>query len=291
MRLRSPARLASAARVRIFAAVPVRPSILFLVLLAASLLSAWGHGDVHQRIDALTLELAASPTNASLYFQRAELHRIDQNWTNALSDLEMASKHDGGLPRLDFCRGRVHLEAGHPRLALAPLDRYLASNPPDPDGYATRGRAHVKLEQFALAAADFTHAIALSSSSPELYIERAEALRRIGRLEESLRGLDEGIAKLGPLVTLQLPAIDLEVALQRPDAALARIDAVSARMARKETWLFRRAEVLRQAGRVDEAQKNYRDALAAIDRLPPTHRGTRAMAELKDRIQSALATK
>ena len=63
---------------------------------------------------------------------------------------------------------------------------------------------------------------------------------------------------------------------------------MTARLQRKETWLFRRAEILRQAGREAGAQNDYREALAAIDRLPPTHRNTRATLELERRIRAAL---
>jgi predicted RNA polymerase sigma factor len=112
----------------------------------------------------------------------------------------------------------------------------------------------------------------------------------LGKPEEALRGLDEAIHKMGPLVTLELPAMDLEVSMKHYDAALARIDAVMARLQRKETWLVRRAEILRKAGREDDAKKNYREALAAIEQLPPTHRSTRAMVDLTARIHAALDT-
>ena len=68
------------------------------------------------------------------------------------------------------------------------------------------------------------------------------------------------------------------------DAALARIDTVMARLQRKETWLERRAQILRAAGREEEAKKNYHDALAAIGRLPPAHRLTRMTLELEARL-------
>ena len=127
-------------------------------------------------------------------------------------------------------------------------------------------------------------------ANPELFIERAAAFRSMNKPEEALRTLDAGIKSLGHLVTFELPAIEVEVSMKRFDAAIARIDTVSARLQRKETWLMRRAEVLRQAGREKEAQANYRDALAALERLPSSHRNTRATLELESRIRSALGT-
>ena len=63
-----------------------------------------------------------------------------------------------------------------------------------------------------------------------------------------------------------------------------------ARLQRKETWLVRRAQILKEAGREEEAQKNYQEALAALDRLPPAHRGTRATLQLETRIRAAMTT-
>ncbi|HEY0550729.1 MAG TPA: tetratricopeptide repeat protein [Verrucomicrobiae bacterium] len=267
--------------------------ILFCLALALSFAAAnaFGHGDVHDRIVAFTAQIAQTPTNASLYFQRADLYRVDGDWTNALIDLNHVARLDRSIKRVDYMRGLVQHEANQPQAALAPLNRYLADKPPDGEAYTVRARVLAKLGRHGGAVDDYTTAIKISSTaSPELFIERSASLRAMGKLDEAVRGLDEGIRKLGPLVTFELPAVDLELALKNYDAALARIDAVTARLQRKETWLVRRAEILRAAGREDEAKKNYYAALEAIDRLPPAHRGTRMMLELEARIRTALKT-
>jgi tetratricopeptide (TPR) repeat protein len=268
--------------------IPARAVLILLMVLVAP--RAMAHGEVHQRINALTADIARARTNpAPIYFQRAELYRLDQDFTNALADLDKVLQLDPTIVRAEFCRGRVYFEANRPQEALQSLDKYLAGKPPDVEAFTTRARVLKQIGRHAAAAEDYTAAIGISTSGPELYIERAEAYRAMGKLEEAIRSLDEGIRKMGPLVTLQLPAIDLEVAANRHERALARIDAVTARLQRKETWLFRRGEVLRQAGREAEARNNYREALAALNRLPPSHRRTRATLDLESRIQSALA--
>jgi tetratricopeptide (TPR) repeat protein len=290
---RSRPSLAASSACHYHSAVHLRKYVCWLVSLATltGVGDCLGHGDVHGQINRITAELAQTPSNAPLYFQRAELYRIDQDFTNALADLNRAAQIDPSLVRVDFCRGRVLFEAGRPQEALPLLDKYLAGKPDDSEAFTTRGRVLRKLGEFTRAAKDYTTAIAMARiSNPELFIERSEALRAAGKPDDAVQSLDEGIRQMGPLVTLQLPAIDLEVSLKRYDAAIARIDAASARLQRKETWLVRRAEVLKQAGREDEARQNYRDALAALDRLPPTHRGTRATRDLEQKIRAALGT-
>jgi len=103
-------------------------------------------------------------------------------------------------------------------------------------------------------------------------------------------GLDEGIQKLGPLVTLQLTAIDLELRRRNYDAALARLDGITSQSERKETWLVRRGEILKLAGRQEEARAAFNAALVAIESLPPARRQSRTVTTLELRARSALGS-
>lgn len=98
------------------------------------------------------------------------------------------------------------------------------------------------------------------------------------------------MAVLGPLVTLQSLAINVEVQQNRVDAALARIDKVMAQFPRKETWLARRGEILQQSGRNKEAAEAFQSALTALDTLPAGRRNVPAMVDLEKRIRTSLAS-
>ena len=108
-------------------------------------------------------------------------------------------------------------------------------------------------------------------------------------MEAALRGLDEGVKRLGPLVTLQLYAMDLALARQNFDDALRRLETISAQSARKEKWLARRGEILIRAGRRDEAKQAYAAALLAIGALPPRLQQTPAMLNLKKQVNDSFA--
>ena len=60
------------------------------------------------------------------------------------------------------------------------ISRYLAGRPGDPDAYAVRGDAWLKLGEPGEAIADFTKAIALAPSDPGHYFLRAMAYRESG---------------------------------------------------------------------------------------------------------------
>lgn len=264
---------------------------LLLALLAPALLRA--HGDLHEQIAEVTKQIGKDPKNAELYLKRGELHRAHQEWDEAQADYDRAITLDPGLFVIDFTRGRMFLEAGWPHSAKNSLDRFLRRQTNHVEALTSRARALVKLDKRLDAAADYTAAIqhsAAAAGRPELYIERAQALAGEGEAhyEEALRGLDQGMQKLGTLVTLQLYAIDVELRRKQFDAALERLEKIAAQSPRKETWLARRGEILQQAGRPEEARKAYEGALQAISTLPPGRRNVPAMVELEKRIRAAM---
>ena len=258
-------------------------------------LPAVAHGPIDEQIATLSEQLQQDPQNAVLYLKRGALHSHHRDWNAALADYERAARLDRTLDVVDLARGRTLLAAGGYPQAKSALDRFLAKHPHHGEALATRARVLVKLAQPLAAAEDYTHAIAagegLDRPEPDYYLERARALAaaRGDHVDEELRGLDEGIKRLGPIVTLQLEAINLELARKRYDAALARLGTIAAQSPRKEAWLARRGEILEQAGRVGEARLAYEEAVAAIGSLPPRHRMTRATTGLEAHIRAALA--
>lgn len=253
--------------------------------------SIWAHGDLHLQIQEVTRQIEKEPRNAELYLKRGELHRAHHEWDAAQADYDFARALDPKMAVLDLARGRMFLEANWPISAKVALDRFLAIHTNHVEGLTARARTLVKLDQRLAAARDYTMAIAHSTEPrPELYLERAQALTAEGGacLDEALKGLDEGIEKLGPLVTLQLYAIDVELKQKRFDAALGRLERVAAQSPRKETWLARRGEILHQAGRTAEAREAFESALVAIGKLPPARRHVPAMVELEKRLREAI---
>jgi predicted Zn-dependent protease len=249
---------------------------------------AYAHEGLHEQIAAITAKIKRDPKNASLYLQRGELHRLHRDWSRAATDYNRAARLQPGLTIVDLARGKMLFESGRLQRSKLVLDRFLSQQPNHFEGLTTRARVLAKLGSTADAIKDFTGAIA-QSPEPELYLERAETTVRDGkRLDEALSGLDEGIKRLGPIVTLQLPAIELELRRQNYEGALTRLDLIAAQSERKETWLVRRGEILRLAGRDEEARAAFNAALVAIESLPPWRRQSKAVTALQVRARSAL---
>jgi len=265
---------------------------IWLVVISVALLPSFAHAHegVHEQIAAITAKIKRDPKNASLYLQRGELHRLHRDWMRAAADYDRAERLQPGLQIVDLARGRMLFDSGKLQRAKLTLDRFLSRRPAHYEGLITRARVLVKLGARTDAAKDFTRALSLASiPEPELYLERANVVAAgEAQLPDALSGLDEGINKLGPLVTLQLVAIDLELRRKNYDGALVRLDQITAQSQRKEAWLVRRGEILKLAGRDAEARAAFNAALTAIESLPPAHRQSRSVSGLELRARSAL---
>ncbi len=263
---------------------------LGLVLAVLAPQSLLAHADIHERIEALDKEIQGNPTSAKLYLKRGELHRLHRDWEAALADYQRADELEPRLEEVLFLRGRMWLESGRPDQAKRELDPFLAGHPEHREALLTRARVLAELGRGLQAAQDYTRVIAtLTHPTPEFYLERAKALEAEGAayLGRALRGLDEGVAKLGSLVTLQLYAIDLELKRNHYDAALRRLDRI-ARWLAPERRLKRRGEILLLAGRREEARTAFSAALAELDSSSSRRNATRSFQELRADLRAAL---
>ena len=267
----------------------VRRMLFAAVMLVPSFLMA--HPGLEIRIAAVTERIQQHPGNAELYVLRGELHREHRDWEAALADYGRASELDPDIATVELARGMLYFDSGRLTEAKSELDRFLVKNPKDSRGRAARARIFVKLGQLAAAAGDYDLAVAHSPRpTPRLYLDRARALAGAGEeyISRAILGLDEGMEKLGRIVTVQSFAIELEVRAGRSDSALERLDQI-ANWLPMERFLRRQGDILRKAGRNSEARQAYSQAAGHIDSLPLHRRSAQPITELRAELKTALA--
>ena len=254
---------------------------------------AVAHGDLHEQIVAISQRIQAEPSNAALVLRRAELYREHGQWAQADADYDRAGKLAPENPAIRLGRGKLYLAMGQLDAARAALGRVLDEQPAHVDALATRAQVLQALGDHDAAATDYAQAIAIASSpEPDFYLGLARSLSgaQPARDDEALASLDAGLARLGKLPTLSLAAIELQARRGEFDDALQRLDKLREGQARQEAWLERRGDILMAAQRPDEAMQAWRDAMVALEALPPRLRGTGAMLALRDRLTQRLQT-
>ncbi len=281
-----------ASRRRKLIAAGGRALLALCALLALAAPDAAAHQEILDQLADLNERIEKQSGVAQLYLERGEVHRIHRNWAAAEADYREARELRPDFNLVDFCWGRMKLEAGHPDEAVSMLARYLLQRPEDGAALEVRGRAHLALAQYGTAAGDFERALQLTPEgarpSLHLYLERARAQVAAGEPAAALQGLDEGLARLGGAITLELEALALERELGRTDAALARLQRLAGAAQRPEPWLVREGAILEQAGRVAEARQAYRQAREGLQELPRHVQARGSMVQLADEIEEAL---
>lgn len=256
---------------------------------------ALAHGALHQQLVDVSSQLAADPDNFDLLIRRGELQRLHQSWGDARADFEKARSLRPDDLEPVFRLGRLELEAENPVVAARWLQATLDKKPHHIEAALLLARACVRTGKPGQAVEHFNTAVHWSREPrPEWFIERSAAILAAAPsgskegLKLATASLDEGLELVGPVPTLQLAAIELEVKAGRIDAALKRLDAIRNVSERKEQWWFRRGLLLEQAGRATEATAAFQSARSAIDSLPERQQRTLAMTEMKRDLEKHL---
>jgi tetratricopeptide (TPR) repeat protein len=259
----------------------------FAALLLFFATTGFCHDELAEQRHKITLQIQRAPNRAELYFQRAELYRADAHWKQAESDYKKAKKLAPDMAATDLGLGLLYLNTRRYNESKEALDRFISHKPDHAEARVARGQVLSKLGTRIAAIAEYSKALTLRPD-PEIYIERSKLLVAENRVHEALKGLDEGIRRLGPIVTMELFAIDLEIQLKRYDQALRRVDRIADQSERKEAWLARKGEILVQASRKDQARAAYVSALKAIENLPQARKNNRYTLDLEQRIRQAI---
>ena len=251
--------------------------------------TAWGHGSLHERIAALTAEIAAKPDDVALRYQLAEISCQHGDWQTALTNVDKVDQLAPGKFPTDLLRGRAALSAGKADDAKVALDRFIVGQPGNSQALYLRARAFERLGKNDECLNDYRAALAADKRpEPDVFQEVAVALAFRGHGDEALRVLDAGMAKLGAIPTLGLKAIEMEVSLKRYDAALLRLEAMQKAAPRPEPWMTKRAALLEQAGRTDESRAAWESLVTHLSTLPEAERRSHAMSKLAEQSKLAL---
>lgn len=276
--------------VRLFGPVPRSSIVLVVTLSLAWSTGAQAHLGVEEEQQALALNLAQHPDDPQAYFNVAKGLHTAGKWDEALVAYDEAQEHGADRDECDGGRGQVLLAAGLPRLAKRTFDQVLARRP---DAYGMlwdRGRAWLALNEPTKAADDYGRAIAgLTHLTPEHVLAYRDTLLAAQQPTAALRALDEGMARLGAIATLQLAAIEMETSAQHWSGALDRLDQLLRQAPKSEAWIAQRGELLKKLGRADDARAEFQRALDLIAARPADRR-PRALDDLAERLRSNLST-
>lgn len=264
---------------------------VFVVLISVAVFvaGARGHGDRNEHLANLDAKIEASPDAVKLLLERSAAHRRLGHYKASLADLDRVLALSPDHHQVHYLRGLTHLRGGKLCEAEVALRRYLESVPESPSGRTALAESLAGQGRYLAAAGEYTLAIAAQPTPiPDHYLARAKAFRAAGQPDLAVEGLHEGMSSIGPLLTMQRLAIEIELDRGNHAGAIARIDGVLSKAPRKESWLVDKGRILASIGRQTDALDAFRLARTAMNALPPRVRSTPAMTELRATISTHL---
>jgi predicted Zn-dependent protease len=283
---------------------------IFLLLTAlASTQAAMAHEGIHERLQKAGQSIQKDPANPRLYLLRAELYRQHQDWPEARADLNRARDLAPESAALLLEEAHWFAARGQRLQALqnlkpltdavqqqkqtsAPSSELRVSQREQSSAWILRAHLLLEIKQPQAAADAMATAIGLvEKAEPDHFHFRARCLLQLGSrgIMPALECAQQGVAKLGACVSLELLAVDLECRLGRCNDAISRLQRLSRAAKRKESWLVQMGDVYFRSGRRAEARKQYQAALHAIQRLRPRTQNTPAVKKLRLRASNQLA--
>jgi predicted Zn-dependent protease len=262
----------------------------------------WAHGPLHEQILQLDAELAQRPDAPDLLARRAELYRAHGLFSEARLDLTALEKLQPDNLTNRLRRGLLELAARETNSAVEQLSAWVQRRPASLEGHYGLAHAFVLAGRPGEAVPHFNRVIDLTAQEPaeeavrqlgvrpELFLDRAKAQVAAGlAVTNTLAGLDDAVARLGPLPVLQRFAAELEMKRGDVGAAVTRLGTIAERAERKERWWFQQGELFLQGGRTNEARAKFIAARDALDRLPEKLQRAWLATELRQQIDSKLA--
>ena len=245
-----------------------RRALTLAVLAAARLACADPCHEV--RIADLNEQIAANPALPDLYFQRAMNYRDVPKLAEARADLEKALTLLPGFLPADRELARLDDAEGHPREAIARLEKALAAAPAGAAVYLPA--CYEVLADFYLNADRNVEALtviekcfaATPDMSLDLCLLRSEAQRRLGKEDDRVRDLAAAQVKLKSFV-LRIAWIEALIDAGRSAEVLPEINQEIEACRYKSSWLIRRARVLLHDEKKAEAAADLTTALAELE--------------------------
>jgi tetratricopeptide (TPR) repeat protein len=265
---------------------------LFFLLFAFLSTGLFAHGDLGERIKAVSKEIKNQPDSAYLYFKRGLLYFQHEDYQDALkdySDAELLGYSDIALT--------VNMAAAWYGLrdynkALVYLEEVLSRENNHLPAWRIKGETLLAMEKYEEAADAFENAIAFEPKrEPELYLQAAFAWEKTGTETgntQAIAILKTGLQQLGTMVTFYQRIIELHIQNQHFDQALYYHDLIIAQSNRKEAPYYNRALTYLLKGERDKARTDLEAAKQSIALLHERQQKTKAIKKLTADITQQL---
>ena len=267
-------------------------SYFFLILYCFIPSFSFSHGDLHARIQEVSIQIKANPDSSYLYFKRGKLYFQHEEYDKALSDLDTSNDLGYYGKNLDLQYGLVYKKLNYPNKALKHVDRILEKDPKYVKAWNLQGHIYFETNNYSEAAKSFEQVLLQTSETlPENYMNLSicyQLMNSRNSLIEAVQVLLKGIEDLGPLMTFYERIVGLYIQESEFKQAIVYQNKIVELSNRKEKALFERGKIHLLNKNITAAKIDFLEAKNAINALPLNIRLNSAMKTLTSKINDKI---
>jgi len=252
----------------------------------------YGHGDLHERIVAITNEIKSQPDSALLYLKRGELLYQHIDYKKSIKDFKTCSRLGYQSPRLNLGFARAYEGRDKLKKAEASLQKILAKDARDVRALRLLGRILFKMERYEEAAICYEKVIQYADITfTENYMEASVAWDKSENAEGSQNAIEvikKGIGTLGELIVFYDRLVELSRKSQDYQTAIFYQNKLIELSNRKERVYYQRAQIFLEKGDTIAAKADLKLASEAIEKLPARLKNIKSIKELESDIHTLL---
>lgn len=266
--------------------------MVFLLLWSFTTLLSPPHGDIHERIEALTAQIKAYPDSTELYVARGELYLLHGDQKEAREDFNFCLKKERKTDRVFLGLSKTLFAENLPDSSLYFVDLALALNGTNPACLEWKGFVLRSMNSYCLSADTYEYLLSITvNPSPSLFIEAAESRMECKELfseEMAVSVIQSGLYRLGRLHVLETALVDVYLHYNRVTEALQFQTEMIDQWQMKAVPYYKRAKTYISIKNYAAAKNDLNAALKILDQLPYYKTNTSAMKSLRVDIISLL---
>lgn len=239
------------------------------------------HGDLHERIQELNVEIENDSGNADLFLKRAVLYLQHEEPKLSMQDLKKCKQLGLNSVEVDLTMAKNYKALAKYKKGLTIVDAVLESNQNHVNALILKADLLSDLTEYTKSAMYYETAIENAEVNlPENYLAAALAWEKANNIGQSIIVLEKGISDLGELPVFYQRLKEIAEERKRFRKAIFYQTKLVEISTRKEKALYHRALMYMENDELDKAKKDLDMALKLINELPVNQQSTTSMKEL-----------
>jgi tetratricopeptide (TPR) repeat protein len=251
---------------------------------------SFAHGDLDERILKVTKEIKVAPDSAYLYLKRGKLYFQHEAFNNSIADLNTSKTLGYRTTEQTLLFAKSYFGLKTYEKAMTYCNEILSDDPKNVRAIKLIAQTHFEQGNFTRSAYTFEDLINYTNQSfPKNYVDASQAWESLNTKEGFKRAtaiINNGIDKLGPLISLYSRLKDLAVKQKHYDSAIETQHQIIKLSPRKETAYYNLSELFLLNNSKEEALESLNLAKTHFNNLPTRLQNTSFMKELIENIKS-----